>query len=102
MRVNKLIYCATVIVLYATPCTAYRGTTHRSSNGTVITQKLLSSQQHKYFIESNLGYRANDMVNGIAISDWFENAGAQEDQPLWRTPNHFLDLITNISIAVNE
>jgi hypothetical protein len=44
MRVNKLIYCATVIVLYATPCTAYRGTTHRSSNGTVITQKLLSSQ----------------------------------------------------------
>ncbi|MEA5114458.1 MAG: hypothetical protein VB050_10560 [Geobacteraceae bacterium] len=74
---------------------AYAKRAHESINVAVIQQKLTKTPLKEYF-KLKLGYSdVGDVVNGTKIIRWFENAGAQEDMPPWRTPNHFLDPLTN-------
>jgi hypothetical protein len=84
-----------MIVIVTTDCHSYRNLTHRAINTAVIQKKMTTSEIYDYF-KVNLGYSSvNDEVSGVKILKWFEDAGAQEDKPAFRTLNHFLDPLTN-------
>jgi len=76
---------------------AYRERAHRAINSTVVNQKIASaSGSLKGYFTVQLGYSSvRSEVNNKPIDKWFEDAGAQEDEPGPRTKNHFLDPISN-------
>lgn len=90
-----------VILLSSLDSHGYRASAHRAINGTAVNQKILSvSGPLKEYFAVQLGYSsATSKVNGKYINKWFEDAGAQEDEPGLRTPNHFLDPISNEAIV---
>jgi len=79
----------------ATNTFGYADRTHTAINKTVIHQRLSTFPLNDYF-EKHLNLSTeNDSINDKKIIDWFKEAGAQEDRPPWRTPNHFLDPLAN-------
>lgn len=90
-----ILYLIMLNIFCATSCYAYRARVHSAINASAITQKLLTPQLSTYF-QDNFGYsKADDEIIGDTISDWFRKAGKLEDEPGFRTKNHFLDPVNN-------
>lgn len=90
------IVCIVILSLFSTiNCFGYRALAHKVINRSVISQKLSAGPVKSYFAVQ-LGYSsAAKTVYNKKIIDWFEEAGPQEDEPGFRTKNHFLDPVAN-------
>ena len=88
---SKIIFLIILIFSFSSKTFALEKETHRYLNRKIIEQ---NEQKMNIYLNLNLGFPegVKKFLNGFRIIEWFEKAGAYEDEPGYtRSFNHFHD-----------
>lgn len=90
-RITYITFLPFVVFSLLCNALALEKETHRYLNRKIIEE---NEEKFNTYLNSNLGFLdgVKQILNGLRVIEWFENAGRQEDEPAYtRSFNHFHD-----------